>query len=209
MNTNPDDTTLALWLEDELEGDALAAMEAACADKPELLAQRAEHRAWKEWITRSVPRGEEPPYGEFFNARVLRGIGRAQEERESAPAKPGGGTSWRTWFMPAAAAAGMVLAFQLGSRTRPVAPDVVEIDVSNAPRAIIVEPILYTPEKGVKARWFNSPEADAFVIVLEGVPAIPDTVDFEKSLSQADGDEEERAMADVVVPDHAETGGGS
>lgn len=206
MNTNPDDTTKALWLEDELEGDELVAMEAACADKPELLAQRAEHRAWREWLASSVSSEQEPPYGEFFNARVLRGIQRAQQE--DSPAKSSGGASWRVWFMPAAAAAGMVLAFQLGARSKP-APQVVDIDVSNAPRAIVVEPILYTPEKGVKARWFNSPDADAFVIVLDGVPAIPDAVDFSRSLSNVAEDEDERAMADVVLPENSQPGGGS
>jgi hypothetical protein len=110
--------------------------------------------------------------------------------------------------MPAAAAAGMVIAFQLGARTQPVA-QVVDIDVSNAPRAIPVEPILYTPEKGVKARWFNSAEAEAFVIVLEGVPAIPDTVDFSKSLSRLDEDEAARAMVDLTWPKNPGTGGGS
>jgi hypothetical protein len=133
------------------------------------------------------PSGEDPPHGEFFNARILRHIERESEEK-AVVSKSSGGWAWRAWFMPAAAAAGMVIAFQLGARTQP-APQVVDIDVSNAPRAIPVEPILYTPEKGVKARWFNSAEADAFVIVLEGVPAIPDAVDFSKSLSLLDEDE--------------------
>ena len=35
MNTNPDETTLALWLEDELTGAELAAMDAWAADMPE------------------------------------------------------------------------------------------------------------------------------------------------------------------------------
>jgi hypothetical protein len=207
MNTNPDDTKLALWLDDELEGEELAAVEASCAANPGLLARREEQRAWKLWISQSVPSAEEPPYAEFFNARILRGIERAGEEK-AATARSRGGSSWRAWFMPAAAAAGMVIAFQLGARTQPVA-QVVDIDVSNAPRAIPVEPILYTPEKGVKARWFNSAEAEAFVIVLEGVPAIPDTVDFSKSLSRLDEDEAARAMVDLTWPKNPGTGGGS
>lgn len=207
MNTNPDDTKLALWLDDELEGEELVAMEAACADNAGLLANREENRAWKQWITQSVPSTVEPPYGEFFNARILRGIERDTEEK-AAVTKPSGGSTWKAWFMPAAAAAGMVLAFQLGARTQP-APQVVDIDVSNAPRAIPVEPILYTPEQGVKARWFNSAQADAFVIVLDGVPAIPDAVDFSKSLSRIEEDEEEQAMVELAWPKNPHTGGGS
>ncbi len=207
MNTNPDDTKLALWLEDELEGEDLTAMEAFCAGNTGLLAQRGEHRAWKQWVSQSVPAWEDPPHGEFFNARILRHIERESEEK-AVVSKSSGGWAWRAWFMPAAAAAGMVIAFQLGARTQP-APQVVDIDVSNAPRAIPVEPILYTPEKGVKARWFNSAEADAFVIVLEGVPAIPDAVDFSKSLSLLGEDEADRAMVDLAWPKNPRTGGGS
>lgn len=207
MNTNPDDIKLALWLDDELEGEELVAMEAACANNAELLASREDNRAWKQWITQSVPSMEEPPSGEFFNARILRGIERAAEEK-AAVTRPSGGGTWKTWFMPAAAAAGMVIAFQIGARTQP-APQVVDIDVSNAPRAIPVEPILYTPEQGVKARWFNSAQADAFVIVLDGVPAIPDAVDFSKSLSRIEEDEEEQAMVELAWPKNPHTGGGS
>ena len=208
MNTNPDDIKLALWLEDELEGEEHAAMEASCADKPELQAMREEHRAWKQWMARSVSSEAEPPYGEFFNARVLRTIGSGQGGVSAPSANSSGGFLWRSLFMPAAAAAGMVLAFQLGARTKPV-PQVAEVDVSNAPRAIIVEPILYTPENGVKARWFNSHEADAFVILLDGVPAIPDAVDFSSGLSQSDEAEQDKAMADLEIPDNEDGGGDS
>ena len=44
MNTNPDETKLALWLDDELKGEELTAFEAWVADKPEHLAARDEIR---------------------------------------------------------------------------------------------------------------------------------------------------------------------
>lgn len=181
-------------------------MESACAGRADLLASREEHRAWKQWMSRSIQPEEEPPHPEFFNARIIRHIERKCEEGVPL-SKSSGGYGWRSWFMPAAAAAGMVLAFQLGVRTQPVR-EVVDIDVSNAPRAIPVEPILYTPEKGVKARWFSSAEADAYVIVLDGVPAIPDAVDFSKSMSRIEEDEWERAMVDLTWPEHLRQGGG-
>jgi len=198
MNTNPDDATLTLWLDDELEGHELAMMESRCEAEPSLLELRERHHAWKEWMRKEIPASEEPPYAEFFNARILRSIERDRDSAASARKTASGWASWRSWFMPFAAAAGMVIAFQLGARTQP-AVQVVDIDVSNAPRAIPVEPILYTPEKGVKARWFQSTEADAFVIVLDGVPAIPDAVDFNTSLSQYErkNDKEMKAMADL------------
>ena len=68
----------------------------------------------------------------------------------------------------------MAFAFWIGARQSAVP----EIDVTGAARAIPVEPVLYTPEQGVEARWFDSEDALATVIVLDGVQAIPDDIDF-------------------------------
>jgi hypothetical protein len=172
MNTNPDETTLALWLEDELHGDELAAMEAWARNEPEQLAAREELRRWKGMMAAALPASEEPPYAEFFNGRIRTAIHR--QEQEPAAATPRR-FSWQSVLMPLAACAGMALTFWIGMNSRPAAP---EIDVAGAPKAIPVDPILYTPERGVKAEWFSSPEAAATVIVLNGVAAIPDSMDF-------------------------------
>jgi hypothetical protein len=119
----------------------------------------------------AVPSDEEPPYPDFFNHRIQKAI----HELQPAPVMAARQRfSIRTWLMPLAACAGMVLAFLLGTKqaSQP------EIDVTGAPRAIPVEPIIYTPEKGVEAEWFSSSAAMATVIVLNGVQAIPDSTDF-------------------------------
>jgi hypothetical protein len=90
--------------------------------------------------------------------------------------------------MPLAACAGMVLAFWLGMKTQS-APAMPEYDVAGAPRAIPVEPIIYTPDGGVEAEWFASSDAAATVIVLNGVEAIPDEMDFSKSAAVPEGGE--------------------
>jgi hypothetical protein len=72
----------------------------------------------------------------------------------------------------------MALAFVAGTQTRTQQPD---FNVAGAPKAVIVEPALYTPERGVKAEWFASNEASATVIVLKGVAAIPDAMDFSET----------------------------
>ena len=178
MNTSPDETKLALWLDDELEGEELAAFEKWVSGQPEHLAAREEVRRWRKRIAAAVPASEEPPYPEFFNHRVARAIREGAEPAVAAPLRSW--SSWRAWFMPLAACAGMVLSFWLGTtRSRPA---VAEIDVTGAPKAIPVEPILYTPEKGVRAEWFASREAAATVIVLNGLEAIPDSTDFSETV---------------------------
>lgn len=181
MNTNPDDPMLALWLDDELQGEDLAAFESRTGNLTEMIAARAEVRRWRALIAAAVPAAEDPPYPDFFNARVERAI----RQPVAQPAR----VMKRGWFfrqavlMPLAACAGMAFTFWLGLQTR---PQTVEVVVEGAPRAIPVEPFVYVPETGVKAERFASAGAEATVIVLKGVAAIPDDTDFSKSTSRID-----------------------
>lgn len=176
MNTKPDEATLALWLEDELTGSELAAVEAWAASHPEQLAAREEIRRWRKTVASAIPASEEPPYPDFFNSKILQAIREASPPKAAAPAKPV--PFWKSWVMPVAACAGMALAFWFGRQSQPG----IEYDVANAPRAIIVEPAIYTPESGVEAEWVSSSKGAASVIVLKGVAAIPDTMDFSKTV---------------------------
>jgi len=171
MNTNPDETKLGLWLEDELTGEELAAFEKWVADNPEWLMAREDARNWRAMMAAAIPREEEPPYPDFFNHRLQKSI----HDLQPAPppvARPR--FSLRGWLTPLAACAGIVLAFWLGGKrvTGPMT------DVTGASPGIMVEPALYTPEDGVAAEWISSPATSATVIVLSGVDAIPDSTDF-------------------------------
>lgn len=178
MNINPDEARLALWLEDELHGEELAAFEQSIAYRPELHAARAEARRWRELMAEAIPASEEPPYPDFFNHKVAQSI-RKLDAPPTAASRVEHGFSWRSIFMPLAACAGMAMAFWLGGERM---AGQFEIDVAGAPRAIPVEPILYTPDSGVSAEWFASAEASATVIVLNGVEAIPDAMDFSETV---------------------------
>lgn len=171
MNTNPDETTLGLWLDDELIGADQAAVEAWAAARPDQLAAREEVRRWRATISAVIPATQEPPYPDFFNSKVLQAI----REQTPQPAHPASKPAfWKTWLMPMAACAGMALTFWVGTKaTSP--PD---YDVAGAPKAIPVDPVVYTPENGVNAEFFASKEASATVVVLNGVTAIPDATDF-------------------------------
>ncbi len=173
MNTNPDEAALALWLDDELAGDELAAVEAWATLQPQQLAAREQVRRWRTLIAATLPAAEEPPYPEFFNSRLLQSI--------RQPAKAAHIThswfSWKSWLLPSAACAGMALTFWVGTQTRSPAG----FDVAGAPKAIPVEPVVYTPETGVKAEWLARTPAAATIIVLNGVAAIPDSANFSET----------------------------
>lgn len=175
MNTNPDETKLALWYDDELIGAELAEMNAWAAKMPEQLSAREELRSYRKMMAGALPSSEEPPYPDFFLSRVNQGIRDLQLHEPSAvPASHVVTPFWRSWLIPVAACAGMVLAFGIGRNTTdPIAPHAF---VSSA------SPAVYTPEDGVDAEWFASSGAGATVIVLKGVSAIPDSTDFSETV---------------------------
>ncbi len=171
MNTNPDESTLALWLDDELTGAELAAVETWANSQPDQLAARDEVRRWRATMAAAIPASIEPPYPDFFNSRVLQAIREQNPPAERTVKNP---SSWRSWLMPMAACSGMVMAFWIGKTSQTA----IAQEVVNAPRAIPVGPVVYTPESGVKAEWIAGSKASATVIVLNGVTAIPDATDF-------------------------------
>lgn len=180
MNTNPDETRLAMWLDDELTGDDLAEMNAWAADRPEQLEARAELRKYREILAANVPASEEPPYPDFFLTRVNQGIRDLQAAGEapvSAAPRPARTPFWRSWLMPAAACAGMVFAFGIGRQTGDPA-----VVADGGDYRSPATPVVYTPEKGVEARWIVGNGGDASVIVLRGVSAIPDSTDFSETV---------------------------
>lgn len=187
MNTNPDETRLALWLDDELSGVDLAAMEAWAADKPAQLAAREELRDFRKMMSTALPASEEPPYPDFFLSRIQQGIRdlQLQEEKAAHPAIAAPARSfWKSWLMPAAACVGMVLAFGIGKQSRISSPSLTVVPA--------LSPVLYTPEEGVDAEWISSRRADATVIILQGVSAIPDSTDFSETVYVPTANEADR-----------------
>lgn len=168
MNKQPDETTITLWIDGELEGEALQRMEAWAHDHPELLAERDAIQAMNTSIRESVPASVEPPYADFFNQRIMRQI----EDEKNAEASDSGRKRSRIWqwlSVPAAAVA-MMFCFYLGTR-------VAEPMSVTAPVSANVSSV-YTPDGDVRANVFRAEQAGATVIVLEGLKDIPDNMEM-------------------------------
>jgi len=184
----PDEEMLALWVEDELQGASAAEVNAWAAAQPEWLARREDARAVKALLRRAnMSAVEEPPYADFFNSRISREILReAAAASPLTPSRTRADRSFFRWFLPATAVAGMALCFWAGTRLVPSAP---------APVTVAAPPVLYTPEKGVNAEYFASAQAE--VIVLDGVAAIPDSFELPETASTL---ETPPATADIDLP---------
>lgn len=162
MNTKPDNETLALWVEDELDTTSTAKIDLWATDHPDWLAQRDLARRSRKILSSSLMAEEPVPHAEFFNARIHREIEQsatpASQPKTTSPAKP-----WH-WLVPLTAAASITLGFWLGNKPSNPNPD---------PTNPELEPVLYTPDKSVQAELI--PAEDATLIVLNGVTAIPDS----------------------------------
>ncbi len=176
MKTKPDDITLTRWMDGELDGEPLHRVEAWAQEHPELLAERDAIQAMNASIRTHVPDSIEPPYPDFFNQRILRAI----EEDQMATTAPQDVKNraksrgfWQWLSLPIAACA-MALCFYLGTQVSDEPP-------SQNPPVVVTTPVhtpsVYTPDGAVQANMFQTADAKAVVILLEGLDDIPD--DFE------------------------------
>jgi hypothetical protein len=207
MNMPPDDAMLALWLEDELDGEDFAKVEAWAQSQPDQLAMRESARKWKAMISAGIPATEEPPYPDFFNARIARSI--SQQKVQQAPeAKPANSIPfWRKFALPLAAGVGMAFTFWLGihSRSIPVVESIAEMTAPGemtqlADASENLPPTVYTPENGVRAECFDSDAASATVVILEGLAAIPKETDLTRLTAATDAPREIDSTAQAELP---------
>jgi hypothetical protein len=207
MNTPPDDATLALWLEEELHGAEFAEVEAWAQTQPDQIAMRESARKWKAMVKSAIPAVEEPPYPDFFNARIARSIKQHEAQQAIETIAQNTVPFWRKFALPLAACAGMAFTFWLGihSRSIPVVESIAEMtapdemiqlaDANDDPSAAI-----YTPENGVSAECFDSDAASATVVILEGLAAIPKETDLTRQTAATDTPREIDSTAHAGLP---------
>lgn len=172
----PNDELMAQWLDDELSGAEAQRIDAWAAGQPDVLARRAELRAWKARMQASLAAEVEPPYAEFFNQRILRTIER--ELAADAPAaQPSGAPArlaWWRWLAVPGMAAAMALCFWGGTRvSQPV-----QVTVVASPKVDAMPLLVYTPYQGVTAEVLKTPEDDDTVIVLQGLDELPASIEM-------------------------------
>ena len=205
MNMPPDDATLALWLEDELDGEDFAKVEAWAQSQLDQLAMRESARKWKAMINAGIPATEEPPYPDFFNARIARSISQ-QKAQDTSKAKPENILSfWQKFARPLAAGLGMAFTFWLGihSRSIPVVETIAEMTATDemiqlADAADDLPATVYTPVSGVSAECIDSETAT--IVVLEGLAAIPDETDLTRQTASSNSPREIDSTAHADLP---------
>ena len=166
MKTPPDENQIVRWLDGEMDAAEKAAFEAHLSADSALRAEVESLGRLGDVLRKNIPADREVPHGDFFNSQIQVRI--AQEEmdraRESRTRAAGGGwLDWfRTpWFSAAATAAVALLAFAIW-QNRGASPSGSSVVLST-----------YAPNPDVQARAFHSDDAEATVLMLDGLAALP------------------------------------
>lgn len=161
------------WMDNELLADERAEMNTLLEAELELGELRASHESIKSELHAAFPPSREVPYGDFFRTKLEQAI-RESELEGPVKEKAGKSLSWRDalrWWLAPVAVGAMAVAFLAGTRVN---------SGPNPTRTVVatVGPVVYTPEGGVTANFVDAEGSGTSVIVLDGLPPIPDSYDL-------------------------------
>lgn len=158
MKTPSEDHDLIRWLDAEMTDAERASFSARLESDPALKAEVEMMQRMSADLRTHLPAEMPVPYGDFFNSQIQ--VRLAQEEPLSIPEPR---ASWLDWLrMPTliAATAAVAIAGFLIMQQGPAAGDSVVLSI-------------YVPNTSVQARSFHSDEANATVLMLDGMEAMP------------------------------------
>jgi anti-sigma factor RsiW len=159
---------LTRWIDGELAGEELREFEAAAARDPQLREAKAEAESLRLLLQADMPE-RDIPNPDFFNSQIQRRISEGTAKPAAAIAPAGGILSWfRSPFTLASAAAVFLLGMVILSKGPSEGSAADHTSVAST----------YTPDKNIVARLSYSEEADASVIMLDGLAALPDSTEL-------------------------------
>ena len=159
MKTPSEDHDLIRFLDGEMSDAERARFEARMAADPMLKSEVIMMQRMSADLRTHLPAEMPVPYADFFNSQIQVRI--AQEEPVTLPATR---SSWLDWLriptLITAAAAVAIGGFMI-------------LQKQNQPANNSVVHSIYVPNPAVQARSFHSAEAQATVLILDGVEAMP------------------------------------
>jgi anti-sigma-K factor RskA len=160
MKTPPEDHDLHRWLDGAMNAAEKAAFEARMATDPALKDEAMLLQRLSADLRTHLPAELPVPYADFFNSQIQVRLAQEENQRTGSVAR-GGLFSWLRlpWLAPAALAAALVVAG-------------VSLFQGHRSSESLVHSI-YVPNAAIQARSFHSHEAQATVLVLEGLEDMP------------------------------------
>jgi len=149
---SPEEEERVRWIDGVLSPERLRELEDSLP--PEWLQERMAARRTGDLLRSSLAAAVEPPAAEFLTGSIMEAVA-----REGRVVPRGAGRRWQ-WFAPLASAAAVAAGFLLwNAGHRAAGGPLVQV---------------YAPDERVTARAWVSEEAEATVIDLENLEALPD-----------------------------------
>lgn len=156
---------LIRWIDGEMNEAESAAFEARLKDDPVLATEARQMRALSTSLRTHLPAEMKVPHADYFNTQI--GVRITQMALDEARAKQSGNNwaavlQWlrQPWLVAVGATALAVLSFVL---VRPVAGEAAESMILSS----------FTPNSHVQARTYHDNAAEATVLMLDGLDAVP------------------------------------
>lgn len=163
MKTPPDENQIVRWLDGEMSAAEKSAFEALLAADPDLQAELDSMSRLGETLRQHLPIERPLPHADFFNSQIQVRIAQEELDRKRDLERKPEARSWLSWltsprFAFATALAVLAVAF-FQWQTEPSSSTTVFSS--------------YAPNPDVQARTFHSEEANATVIMLDGLNSLP------------------------------------
>ncbi len=159
MNPNTDETLLARWLDGEMPADEHAAFEARLATDATLREEADMLKSLRSALQAAIPRQVEIPHADFFNSQIQRRIEEMRTEGTRQSEAKGGLFGWlrMPWLAIAATCITAYIGYSMWD--------------ANRPKTVVLN--MYAPNGEIKAKTFHSTDANATVLELDGLAAVP------------------------------------
>ncbi|MDB4652729.1 hypothetical protein OAE39_00475 [Akkermansiaceae bacterium] len=164
------------WIDDQLTSEEGNQLDTLFQEDPDLEAGLNEMKALSRSLSDEVPASVDPPYGDFFNSQLMRKVDLEIEARTPAKKAERWWESFRWAWAPVGALA-LVLSFLAGHRVaRPTdVPVVQEQKTTNKVESL---PTVYFTGESLDAVVIADSDGDVSAIVVNGLSAIRDDIDF-------------------------------
>lgn len=178
MNTPTEDPELLRWLDGEMSASEKTAFEARLQTDPSLKAEAEFMQRLSHDLRKYLPAEMPVPYADFFNSQIQMRLAQEENRQSLNKVSPNRRVNWLSLpRLLAGAAAMLALSLALWMPSKPPADQLVHS--------------IYVPSLEIRARSYHSDEAQATVLVLEGLEEMPANrkiVGFNLTRSEVDAD---------------------
>lgn len=166
------------WIDDQLSPEEGQQLSAILEDEPELKRELQEMKDLSLSVSNEIPASVDPPYGDFFNSQLMRKVDLEIESQRPVKKAERWWQSFRWAWAPVGALA-LVLSFFAGHRiARPADPAVVKGPEQSKSNESTSLPTVYFAGESLDAEIISDNEGEVSVIVVNGLSAIRDDIDF-------------------------------